>query len=95
MLTLSCGLSGDSGRLSAAFAAAEVDGRRYGVVAIAVAGAAAGGDGEAPAAGDGASALAGAQLYWGCAEQAGRGWRPPPQGWHTDPDVSYPAGGAA
>ena len=79
-------LSHGGGLLAAVLAAATLDGRRYGIASLAIAdGRGAGGDG-------GSSGLAGAWLYWGCSERRGRGWRPPPAGWHTDPARSKPAG---
>lgn len=102
--TFSCRLSADAGLLTATLAAAEVDGRRYGIAAIAVCDSAAAGNASASGNGmqptvaetgsDSASALAGVQLYWGCVQDQGQKWLPPPAGWHTDPGVSHPAGRA-
>lgn len=81
-------LSHGAGLLCAVLAAVTVEGRRYGIASLAIA------DGRAAEGDDVRSALAGAWLYWGCSERRGRGWRPPPAGWHTDPTRSQPAGEA-
>jgi len=36
--------------------------------------------------------LAGLTLHWGCVQHEGKGWGPPPAGWHTIPDRSFGAG---
>lgn len=80
-------LSHGGGLLSMVLAAVIIEGRRYGIVALA----ASDGDSSQPGAKD-KSALMDAWLYWGCSERKGRGWRPPPSGWHTIPARSQPAG---
>ncbi|KAK9860996.1 hypothetical protein WJX84_011575 [Apatococcus fuscideae] len=68
--------------LAAEISAAEVGGKQYAVLAIAI-------SEEA-----GKGQLAGTHLHWGCTEKAGGGWKAPPAGWHTDPNVSHPKGSA-
>lgn len=81
-------LSHGGGLLSMVLAAVTIDGRRYGIVALA----ASDGDNSIQPGAEAKSALADAWLYWGCSERKGRGWRPPPHGWHTIPARSQPAG---
>jgi hypothetical protein len=66
--------------MTAHAAAVDVNGRAYAVLSLAA--------GELQPEGG----LAGLTLHWGCVQHEGQAWAPPPPGWHTIPDRSFPAG---
>ena len=66
--------------MAAHVAAANLQGRPYAVISLAV------------GATDAKANLEGLLLHWACVAGQGQEWQQPPAGWHTDPDYSQGAG---